>query len=82
MAMAWPKSLLNPPKNVENNKEAPDGFRIVKKTLSIPFNFSCGAPGVAGKSDDSVVPVTNASLSASTAIPAPNSNFEPPRAVE
>ncbi len=82
MAIAEPKSPPEPPKKVENNTAAPAGLRTVKKTLSVPFNVVCGAPGVAGKSGDSVVPVTNASPSVSTAIPAPSSNVEPPRAVE
>ena len=75
-------SVPIPPWYVENSNPEPLGSNSVKKMSVAPPDFGCDAPGVTGKSLESVSPVTNASPAESTAMDLANWLPEPAKYVE
>ena len=58
-----------PPKYVANSTREPVGFNLRTKTFCGPLGVVWRAPGVTGRSEDEIVPVTHASPCPSTEMP-------------
>jgi hypothetical protein len=69
------------PKNDENRSPEPDAFNFAANTSSRYIRTRTMA-SLSGKSSEAVVPVTQASFAASSAIAVPSSAAWPPRYVE
>src|SRR6266508_2693174 len=85
-AMPCPRSLLLPPRYVDQTRALPDGFSTatnawvhVKAPQEPPWNVVEKAPDVTGKSDEFVYPTTDAAPEAFTATPRTRSAYVPPR---
>ena len=87
IAKSSPKSLFEPPTNVEKTSAEPAGLSLVanrskRSSNAPPLCVVSNAPGVVGKPAERVEPPTNALPAASTATSSGSSLSSPPSRVE